>query len=177
MPQTMQPSPKQRRCLHFLRKNTTRSAHESVHPQALGPITNGLSIHLVKPLARLDLLIAITGAKQRRRLGMGEVQAPLAGQQKFTSNRRHGVEQMNRNARLRQHLCGHQPGGATAHNGHLGLENRKIGRSGGSSSRGSHEFMCWQRLRDRRALWDSVKIAATLAASSMFTRKRPWPAI
>ena len=167
----MQPSPQQRSGLHLLRKNAARRTHKGVHAQRMGPIAHRLCPELRQPRLYLGLPLAKACVKALGWLGMGQVQAPLARQQKFAPHRRHGVKQMHLNARLGQHIGGHQARRSAAHNGHIHIQI-KVFRSNGVGGNGHHVDCCSLCPGDRRKRWVSVKIEDTLAASLMFIRKK-----
>ena len=61
---------------------------------------------------------AITPGKGIGILGVGEIQAALASQQKLAANGRHCVKQMHGHAGIHQHLCGHQASGTATDDGY-----------------------------------------------------------
>ena len=70
----------------------------------------------------LGLARAVALKEGTQRLGMGEVEPSLAGQQELAAHRRHGVEQVHGHARAGQLLGSHQPRGPAPHHDGFGLE-------------------------------------------------------
>ena len=74
-------------------------------------------------------------------LGVGDVHAPDPGQEELATHRGHGVVQIDTDARLAEHLGGHEAGRATADDGDAkgrsGLEHggNRAGEQGGHCSR------------------------------------------
>ena len=123
--------------------------------------------------SNLRLAGGVAAGKGLVRLGMREVEPALACQQKLAAHRGHGVKQVRGHAALGQHFCRHEPGGATANDGHIARDCGN-GRSGGGGGWGlGHGRPLGQRREDgesgcadqnREPCLESGTVGAALAA-------------
>lgn len=134
--QALQPSAQQRRGLHVGGEHAARGAHKGLHPQPLRP---SAQLRAAKSLnQRLNLWFAPGIATHKRRVGLGmrEVEAALAREQKLAPHRRHGVKHVHDHPRLGQHFCGHETRRTTADDGHVALQSlRGLGKYRGCIGR------------------------------------------
>ena len=121
--QALQPSAQQGRGLHLGREDAPGRAHEGLHPQPRRPGAHGVGPEVAQPAghraggARLAVALPKAADEGRQRLGVRQVQPAAPGQQELAPGRGHGVEHRHRHTGARQHLGGHQAGGAGADDG------------------------------------------------------------
>src|SRR5690606_32856521 len=112
--QAPHPAAQQRRGLAVERKHPARAAHIGLHAQPLRPRAQRIGIEPRQPARDLGLALAVAAGEQVRRIGMGEVEPALAGDQELAPDRSPGIKQVHRQPGRAQALGGDQPGRAAA---------------------------------------------------------------
>ncbi len=115
--QAAHPAAQQRRSLAVDREHAAGAADVGFHAEASGPVTQRLRVEAIQPSAHGRGLLAVTAVEQRPRIGMGEVETALAGDQELAARRTLGLVQVNVQPRSAQALGGEQAGRATADDG------------------------------------------------------------
>lgn len=126
MAQPVQPGAQQGRGLHVGGKHALRGAHEGLDAQASGPIAHGLRPEGFEERAQAGGTRAIAAHEGVEWLGMGEVQAALAGEQEFAAHRRHGIEHVHVQAGAAHDFGRHQAGRAAADDGHADVRRERV---------------------------------------------------
>jgi hypothetical protein len=119
--QPVQPGAQQRRGLHIGGENAAGTADEGVNAKCVDPCAYGSRVELRQPRRYRILARAVARHKCGIRLGMGDVHAALAGQQKLASDRRHGVIHGDPHPALAEQFCRHQAGRTAANDSDMGM--------------------------------------------------------
>ena len=119
-PQTMQPAAQQRRGFHVFGKDPARTADKGVYAQAFSPLAHLSSAEVGQQGLQRGGAVAVARVEGDRWLGMREVQAAFARQQKLATDRWHGVKHLHRQRRAsaRQNFSGHQARRAATDDSH-----------------------------------------------------------
>ncbi|MNS66498.1 hypothetical protein D3C72_997160 [compost metagenome] len=113
----------------------------------MNPLAQGVGIEVVQQRSDFALALGIPADERRVGLGMGDVHATDTRQQELAAHRRHGIEHLDRQARLGQCFGGHQAGGAAA-------DDDSEGRGGGAQIRhGGQQAVEKRRILAQRSLW------------------------
>src|SRR5690606_17353496 len=112
--QAPDPAPQQRRGLAVEREHPSRTADEGVHAQPACPGAQRVGIEPLQPAADLGRALAVAAGEQRARIGVGEVEPALAGDQELAAYRALALVQVHAQAGLAQALGREQAGGPAA---------------------------------------------------------------
>jgi hypothetical protein len=115
--QSAHPAAQQRRSLAVDREHAAGAADIGLHAKAGGPVAQRLRVEAVQPAAHGRGLLAVAAVEQRPRIGMGEVEPALAGDQELAAGRALGLVQVHVQPGGAQALGGEQAGRATADDG------------------------------------------------------------
>ncbi|MNK50851.1 hypothetical protein D3C87_697360 [compost metagenome] len=115
--QTMQPGAQQGRGLHVGREHAARGADEGLDAQSGRPLARLLRTEFGEQRLELRAALAEAGHEHIERLGVREVEAAAAGQQKLAAHRGHRVVHVHLRAGRAQHFGRHQAGRSAADDG------------------------------------------------------------
>ena len=115
--QPAHPATQQWRGLAVDREHAAGAAHIGLHAKAAGPVAQCLRIEAIQPAAHGRGLLAVAAVEQRTRIGMGEVEPALAGDQELAAGRTLGLVQVHVQTGGAQALGGEQAGRAAADDG------------------------------------------------------------
>ncbi|MNS96981.1 hypothetical protein D3C72_1313000 [compost metagenome] len=115
--QPANPAAQQRCGLAVNREHAAGTADVGLHTEACGPVAQRLCVEAVQPLADTGGLLTVAAVEQRTRVGMGEVEPPLAGDQELAPRRALGLVQINVEPGRAQPFGGKQPRRAAADDG------------------------------------------------------------
>ena len=108
--QSPDPGAQERACFHRGGEHPAAAADKRGLPEPRAPFAQCLGRKGGKPWRDPLRVLAIAGQEARHRLGMGDVEAAPPGHQQLAPEARHALEHGHRQAALRHHLGGHQPG-------------------------------------------------------------------
>ena len=116
--QAAHPAAQQRRGLAVEREYPARTAHVRLHTEAPRPLAQSRAVEVGQPRTHLCCAFAIARHEQVVRVGVGQVQAALAGDQELAPGRTLGLVQVHGVAGGAHGLGGHQAGRAAADDGY-----------------------------------------------------------
>jgi hypothetical protein len=115
--QSSHPTAQQRRGLEVGGKHAAGTADEGVDAQPARPRAQRIGIEIAQPSGDFVLAFAIAPRKRWHRLGVGEVESALAGDQELAPDRTLGVVQVDLDTRGACGFCRHQSGRSATDDG------------------------------------------------------------